>query len=135
MYLRYVHGAFNLSVAGLIIYQFRLGRGLMKARVAGQADPQKRKRHMKVGPFAVAAGILGFTAGTTLIILDKGRVLAYPVHFVFGGLIALGLVYTFMLSRKMVAGDTLKRTLHGRVGMALLALYLVQVLLGLGILL
>ena len=135
MYLRYLHGAFNLSIAGLVIYQFRLGLGLRLKRLAGERDPQKVIKHMRSGPYAVAGGILGFTAGTTLIIIDKGKVLAYPVHFVFGGLIALGLVYIFMLSRKMVAGDTLKRTLHGRVGMALVALYLVQVLLGLGILL
>ncbi|KKL99687.1 hypothetical protein LCGC14_1811940 [marine sediment metagenome] len=135
MYLRYVHGAFNLTVALFVFYQFRLGRGMRLKRLAGETDPQMVKKHMRLGPYAVAGGILGFTAGTTLIILDKGRVLAYPVHFVFGGLIALGLVYTFMLSRKMVAGDPSKRTLHGRVGMALVALYAVQVLLGLGILL
>ncbi len=136
MYLRYLHGAFNLSIAGLVIYQFRLGLGLRLKRLAGERDPQKVIKHMRSGPYAVAGGILGFTAGTTLIIIDKGKVLVYPVHFVLGGLIALGLVYTFMLSRKMAAGDTLlKRTLHGRVGMALVALYLVQVMLGLGILL
>ncbi len=135
MYLRYVHGAFNLSVAGLVIYQFRLGRGLMKARVAGQADPQKRKKHMRIGPVAVAAGILGFLAGNILIFVDKGRLMEYPIHSLAGTLIALGLVSVFLLSRKIAAGDTLKRTLHGRVGMALVALYLVQVLLGLGILL
>ena len=135
MYLRYLHGSFNLSVAGLVFYQFRLGRGLRNKRLAGKPDPQKVRKHMRIGPVAVAAGILGFLAGNILIFVDKGRLMEYPIHSLAGTLIALGLVSVFMLSRKMVAGDPSKRTLHGRVGMALVALYAVQVLLGLGILL
>ena len=130
MYLRYVHGAFNLTVALLVFYQLRLGLGIKKT-----ADPQRIKRHRRMGPIAVAAGILGFTAGTTLIMLDKGKVLVYPLHFVGGGLIALGLIFTFILSRKMLLGDTSVRTLHGKVGIAIAILYVAQVLLGLGILL
>ncbi len=135
MYLRYMHGAFNLTVALLVFYQFALGRGIKKARVRGAVDLRKIKRHMRIGPVAVAAGVLGFTAGTTLIMLDKGRVLVYPVHFVTGSLIALLLVSTFMLSRKMVTGDISVRALHGKVGMAIATLYLVQVIVGIGVLL
>lgn len=135
MYLRYMHGAFNLSVALLVFYQFALGRGLMKATIAGQADPERSKRHRRIGPIAVAAGVLGFTAGTTLIMLDKGSVLVYPVHFVTGALIALLLVSAFMLSIKMGSGDPLTRKQHGKVGMGIATLYLVQVIVGLGILL
>ena len=135
MYLRYVHGAFNMSVCLLVFYQLRLGLGIKKARARGTADPQRIKRHRRMGPIAVACGVLGFTAGTTLIMLDEGRVLVYPVHFVTGAMIALLLVSAFLLSNKMVPGDPSLKALHGKAGIAIATLYVVQVLMGLGILL
>ena len=137
MYLRYVHGSFNLTVALLVFYQLKLGLGIKKARArgAGATDVRKIKKHRQMGPIAVAAGLLGFTAGTTLIMLDKGNVLVYPLHFVTGGLIALGLAFTFILSRKMLSGDASVRTLHGKVGIGIATLYVFQVFMGIGILL
>ncbi len=135
MYLKYLHGFFNLSVAGLVLYQYRLGASIRKIRLNNASAPQEMKKHLKLGPFAVALGILGFVAGNIIIFMDKARVLVYPVHFISGGLIAFGLVYLFILSRKMIAGDISNRSLHGKVAMVVVALYLMQILLGLGILL
>ena len=135
VYMRYMHGAFNTLVALMVFSQFALGLRLMKARKHGSSDPQRSRRHRRLGPLVVAAGLLGFTAGTTLIVLDKGRVLVYPFHFATGALIALMLLSAFLLSKKISPESARVRILHGRVGIAIAALYLAQVILGLGVLL
>jgi hypothetical protein len=62
-------------------------------------------------------------------------VLEYTSHFFTGFAIALLLVTTWAVSRKIKGPDSRYRTPHFIVGIAILGLYLVEAVLGLGILL
>jgi hypothetical protein len=129
-YLRYVHGGFNFLVALLIMNQFRLGRKIKKARELNIKNRSWINLHRRMGPFLVALGIGGFLAGSTLILIDEGRILFYPLHFIFGALISASLVTMYILSRNKKS-----RSLHGKMGGILVLLYIVQILLGIGVLL
>jgi cytochrome b561 len=133
--LRYLHGAFNLAVAVLVWYQFRLGLRLRKGRLAGAADASSYRRHRRIGPVAVGLGVTGFGAGLTLVYLDHGHVLEYPLHFGVGLALALLLAATVLVSRKIGRTAHVWRRLHFVLGITIVLLYVVQVFLGLGVLL
>ena len=132
--LRYVHGAFNLSVAIMAWFMLGLGLRVRRGRQAGSPAVGAIKLHRRVGPLLAALAPMGFLAGATLMVLDKGHVLEYPPHFVLGLFIALGLPGMYMLSRRILRGETGARHTHRRLGIALGVAYLMQVLLGVGIL-
>jgi cytochrome b561 len=93
------------------------------------------KRHRKGGPVLSALGIVGFCIGFTLVMLDSGKVLQFPLHFVVGCVIVFCLIATFIISRKIKGPDSPYRTPHFYLGIAILCLYLINVVLGLGVLL
>lgn len=132
--LRLVHGLFNLCVFVFCLYQARLGWKIRKGRQASAPDIAYIKKHRRFGPFLALFGISGFFAGVVLILIDKGRVMEYPLHFICGLSIASGLTAMFLISRKITAADTTWRNIHFRLGLALVCLYVFQVFLGLGIL-
>ena len=93
------------------------------------------RRHRKTGPVFAIWGSLGFAAGIIMVLLDKGRVLEYPLHFIMGLAIVLTICGAVLVSRRIKGPDPKFRNIHFGLGLLLLVLYVFQVLLGLGILL
>jgi hypothetical protein len=135
-YLALGHGLFNLLVFGLFVRQGWLGLGIRQARRSGAPPPVAAIRsHRRTGPWAAMLAGLGFLAGTILVLFDKGHLIGYPLHFAVGSMIVLVLFVLYSLSRRITGTDSPYRTPHARLGVLLLGLYLVQAVLGLGILL
>lgn len=133
--LRYVHGLYNLTVIALFLYQGWLGLGIRRARLAGEAAVRKAARHRKLGPVIAPMGWAGFLAGAALAYLDFGYLREYPLHFYNGAAIALLIAALYLISKKIKGAASPWRTPHFVLGAVLLAMYLLQALLGLGILL
>jgi hypothetical protein len=112
-----------------------MGLAVRKARLSGSTPPAHAGRHRRLGPVLAALGVAGFLAGSGLILLDEGRLMVYPLHFIAGLLIASGLITALVLSRGITPGEGKARTLHRRAGIAVAVLYALQVLIGAGVLL
>ena len=134
--LKLGHGLFNLTVMLLFFYHARNGWLIRRARRAKNSLPLLAiKRHRRMGPYLALLGVAGFAAGLLLVFLDTGKILSYPAHL-FGGIAILFLLFcTYRVSRKLAVSSVQQRDLHFRLGLALLALYLVNVFLGVGVLL
>jgi len=78
---------------------------------------------------------MGYVAGIIVVLLDKGRIFEYPLHLLVGALIAAVIGALYAVSRRIAGPEPHYRNIHFGLGMCLLALYIIQVLLGLGILL
>lgn len=135
-YLKLTHGSFNLLMMFLFIYQWSLGLRIRKKRNAGeQPDAKLIKKHRRNGPIFVILGCLGYMAGVSIVYLDKGKLIQFPLHFITGSLIASCLVSTYFVSKKIRATESLWRTSHFMLGTFIVSLYLFQVFLGLNMLL
>lgn len=135
-YFKLVHGFFNISMLALFCYQAWMGFLIRQARQAGAPVPLDAvRRHRKAGPVFALWGVLGFIAGITVVVLDKGRVFEYPLHFLTGLSIALCIGAVYAISRRIRGPEPDFRSAHFGLGLLLLALYVIQVLLGLSILL
>jgi hypothetical protein len=133
--LRFVHGGFNSFVTAMFFYHANLGMAIRRARKAHAPLPFPLiKRHRKGGPVLAGLGIAGFCIGFTLVMLDSGRILEFPYHFLVGCCIVLCLIGTFILSRKIKGSDSPYRAPHFYLGIAILCLYLIEVALGIGVL-
>jgi Protein of unknown function (DUF4079) len=134
--LKLVHGAFNFSVMLMFFYHARNGLMIRRARINKTPLPfQAIKRHRRMGPLLALLGGGGFAAGLTLVMLDTGNVLQHPPHLFVGMAIVTLLFLTYRVSRKITGSAGQERDLHYRLGLAILALYLVNVVLGIGVLL
>jgi hypothetical protein len=132
--LRPVHGVYNAIVMLLFLYQGQLGFGIRRARKASALPPFPMiKRHRRVGPVLVILGGLGFLEGLTLVLLDTGNVLEFPPHFFTGLTIVVLLIATYKISRDIKGPDSPYRTPHFVLGVAILCLYLVNVMIGIGV--
>jgi hypothetical protein len=133
-YLRPVHGAYNAIMMLFFLYQGWIGLRVRRARIAKEPLPFPMiKRHRRMGPVLVILGGLGFLDGLTLVLLDSGNVLEFPPHF-FTGLTIFGLlIATYKISRDIKGTDPLYRTRHFALGVALICLYLVNVVIGIGV--
>jgi hypothetical protein len=135
-YFKAAHGFFNICMFALFLFQAWMGYLIRQARTSGAPVPlDPIRRHRKAGPIFALWGVLGFVAGIVVVLFDKGRVLEYPLHFMTGMLIAIVIVSLYTVSRRITATDTSSRNIHFGLGLCLLALYVIQVMLGLGILL
>ncbi len=134
-YLKLIHGVFNGAVFAAFLYQASLGLRIRTGRTRRHPDFAVIKRHRTLGPLLVLLGLSGFVAGGVVVSLDHGRMFKYPLHFFVGLAIAAVAVITFVVSKRIRAGDSPWRSAHLFLGIALLVLYLIQVTLGLGILL
>jgi len=134
--LRIGHGTYNTLVAVAFLYQGWLGLKIRKERMAaGARDFAIVKRHRSRGPFLVLLGILGYGAGASLIYLDKEKVFQYPLHHLVGlGIVTL-LAATFFIAREIKGPESPWRIRHAIVSAGLLCLYLMQLVIGLGVLL
>lgn len=133
--LRLVHGGFNVVVMTLFFYHGRLGIAIRRARRAHAPLPLPAiKRHRKGVPLLAGLGVVGFFIGSSLVLLDTGNLLEYPFHFLAGALIVLCLISTFILSRRIKGPDSPYRMPHFALGVAILCLYVVESVLGVGVL-
>jgi hypothetical protein len=133
--LRLAHGVFNLAVLLALCYQGWIGLKIRHARKAGAALPFGAiRRHRKSGPVLAALVASGYLFGIIVVFLDEGRLLEYPAHFVTGTVLVLLVLAGFILSRKIKGPDSPYRSPHFLTGIALLAVDLLQVFLGLGVL-
>jgi hypothetical protein len=135
VYFRYAHGLFNLSMAVMFFYTGTMGFRSRKTRKTGSTDARAAGRHRRLGPVLAPLGVAGFFAGLALVYLDEGRALRYPLHFLTGLAIAVLIVSTFIVSRRIRGQAGPWRDLHFSLGVGILCLYVFQVFLGLGILL
>jgi hypothetical protein len=131
-YLKLFHGTYNTVVLLLFFYQGILG---LKIRKSENRPARIIKRHRKIGPVAALLGVAGFIAGMTVVFIDAGRIFKYPVHFTTGLLIAALIITTYFISKKIKGPDKYWRDRHYAVGIFILCLYLIQFVLGLGVLL
>lgn len=135
--LQLAHGLFNFLVGLLFFYTGSLGLLIRRARQKGTLRPTATvKRHRKLGPILAGLGALGFCAGLTLVLIDTGNILKYPAHLAVGVVLVSLLLTTFLVSRKIIGtGASPFRQAHFLLGLTILSLYLLQVILGLGVLL
>jgi cytochrome b561 len=129
------HGSFNTLLALAFIYQAWMGLRIRRGRKKGETRPAVVRRHRKIGPVLVVLGVLGFCAGLTLVLIDKGRVLVYPLHLAVGALIVLFLLGQYAVSRKIKGAESPWRTPHLAIGVGIVLLYVFQILVGLSVLL
>ena len=136
VYFKLAHGLFNVCMIALFCYQGWMGFLIRQARTSGAAVPlNATRRHRKAGPWFALWGVMGYMAGIIVTLLDKGKVLEYPLHFLAGSLIAAVILSVYAVSRRIAGPEPRFRNIHFGLGMLLLALYVVQAMLGLGILL
>lgn len=134
--LRLVHGVYNTIVMMLFLYQGRLGFRIRRDRLAGAPPPfPVIKRHRQAGPILAIMGGLGFFAGLTLVLLNTGNILEYPLHLFTGLTIVVLLIATYKISRDIKGPESSFRSPHFVLGIAILCLYFVNVFFGLGVLL
>jgi Protein of unknown function (DUF4079) len=120
----------------LFCYQGWLGHLIRKNRRAGAAAPMAAvRRHRRAGPLLVALSAAGFLAGLILVIVDKGKVVAYPLHFSLGLAIVLTQATAYAVSRTIRAREETGRQFHRILGITTLCLFPAQTMAGLAILL
>lgn len=134
--LKLAHGLFNLTVILFFFYQARNGWLIRRERRTNRPPPLRAVRlHRRLGPLLALLGAGGFASGLILCYLHTGKIILYPAHFTVGAFILLLLLLTYRLSKQLTAAATQQRNLHFSLGLLLLALYLVNAVLGLGLLL
>ncbi len=133
-YLRLVHGTYNFIVFLLFMYQASLGYRIRKERIgmAGSGAPVIL-RHRRLGPVIAALGIGGYVAGTILVLIDKGHIFYYPLHFISGMLIVILIMSAVLVSRQIRHGVDRFRKIHYRIGLCIIFLYVLQISIGTGI--
>ena len=134
-WLRYAHGAFNLTVFLSVIVLARFGFRVRRGRLADRAEPGAARSHRRMGPVVLGLVWAGYTAGTLIIALDKGRIFEYPYHALAGLVLAVLTTGTFLVSKRLTLTSVDLRNIHYRFGRTILVLFAAQVLLGVGILL
>ena len=133
--LRLAHGIYNTCVMLLFFYHAWIGFAIRRARKAKAPLPfHYIKRHRKMGPVLTVLGIIGFLIGLTLVLIHTGHVLKFPSHLFIGLALVALLLATYTLSRKIKGLDSAHRTPHMFLGITILCLYLIEVVLGIGIL-
>jgi len=134
--LAYVHGVFNAGLASMFLYQGILGLRIRRGRSAGGAGAvEPVRRHRKLGPLLAPLGVAGFLAGLSLAAFDESGILEHPPHLLNGLVLVTLICSVFLASRRIRGTDDPWRIRHAVLGLMLLAVYLLQVLSGAGILL
>ncbi len=133
-FMKLLHGSYNIVMMVLFIRQGALGIAIRRERMAGRPPLfEAIKRHRQAGPILTVLGTLGFLAGSVVAYIDHGHLLHYPRHFITGAVLVLLLGTTYLISRKIKGASPPWRFAHFITGIAILALYLVQIYFGLGI--
>jgi len=128
--LRLAHGALNLVLFVLFVYQARLGLRIRRSRLAKAMDAKANRRHRTLGPVLAALIPFSFAAGATVAWLRAGHPAYASPHFI-NGLLLLALAASTFAASKKIKGEN-GRTLHRRLGFITLAVFILQCLLGVG---
>lgn len=135
-WLRLAHGLYNSTVIFLFFFQAAMGLSIRSARRSGRPLPvAAARRHRKLGPVLEILGIAGFLAGLTIVTLGERNYLEHWHHLFIGAAIVSLIVVTVRVSSRISGPDSPLRAVHFRLGIAILALYVLEALLGIGILL
>jgi hypothetical protein len=129
------HGSFNTLLAFVFMYQGWMGLKIRRGRKRGEPQVKAVRRHRRLGPFLVVLGVLGFCLGLLLVYIDKGRLVEYPTHLIVGSVIVLFLLGQYAVSRKIKGLDSPWRTPHLAIGASIIVLYVLQIVIGVGVLL
>jgi hypothetical protein len=129
------HGAFNFLLALAFLYQAWMGLAIRRGRKKGSLRPPVIKRHRRLGPLLVLMSAAGYGFGLALVLIDKGHVLEYPLHFAVGSLIVLFVFGQFAISKKIKGRASFFRTLHLLIGICIICLYALQMVVGVGVIL
>lgn len=134
--LRLVHGSYNFIVMLVLCYHAFNGLRIRRSRSAQAPVPiHALKLHRRMGPILVLLVCAGFFAGLTLVLLDTGNLLQYPLHLFAGLLIVILMISVFRVSKRIAGPSIPQRNLHFWLGITVLVLYVVNVFIGLGVLL
>lgn len=133
--MKVTHGSFNILVTLLFLLQAGLGLAVRRGRMRGEPKFKAVRWHRRLGPYLVAMGLLGYCFGLTLVSIDKGHVLEYPLHFAVGTTIVIFLLAQYVVSRKLRGVAPPWRTAHLAIGAGIVCLYLAQVTIGFAVLL
>jgi hypothetical protein len=134
-YFKLAHGSFNLCLLCLFCYQGWMGLRIRTARLDASPLPFILvRRHRILGPVLALWGLLGFVSGLTMMLLDKSRVLEYPLHFATGAVVVAVIGALTAVSRRIGRSALPVRDVHFGLGMTLLGLMIIQCFLGLSIL-
>lgn len=128
-----IHGSFNALLALVFFYQAWMGLAIRKARKKKEPRISFIKRHRRLGPLLVVMGLAGYLAGIILVLIDEGRLLEYPLHLFVGSLIVFFLFGQYAVSRKIKGPESSWRTPHLVIGVTILCLYVLQIIIGLGV--
>jgi len=129
-----VHRFFNVLVFLTFLYQAWMGFKIRQGRKRGQPQLNIIRRHRKLGPFLILAGLAGYCSGLILVFIGSGQLLVYPLHLSIGSLIALFLVFQYVATRKIRGVESSWRTPHLVAGVLMLCLYVFQIITGLALL-
>lgn len=133
-YLKYLHSFYNFLMMVLFFYLGFLGLRIRRERKAGTRTPKIIKRHRKNGPILALMGALGFFSGAISVYILYGKLLIYPLHFLTGLILLISIFTAFLTSKKIRGSGSPFRTPHFVIGILILILYLIQTILGLGML-
>ena len=135
VYLKLLHGLYNILIFFLVLYQAWRGFTIRRRRKRNIApDFTLIRGHRKSGPVLLFLVCMGYLAGIAVALADSGRILKYPIHFITGSILVILAVSAFLISRDIKGPSFPLRNLHSVLGSMILPLYIVQILLGLEIL-
>jgi len=129
--IRLAHVFFNAVAVILFLVQAMTGIGNRKRRLAGGDVLQGRVRlHRRMGPVLVLMTVAGFCGGLILVCIDRNNIIEYPVHLFFGTMLTV-FTATAMATGYNISGmDDSLRDIHFSVGRTIVAICVVQVMLG-----
>jgi hypothetical protein len=129
------HGSINAFLALAFMYQAWMGLTIRRARKKGEPRSITIRRHRRLGPLLVVLGVAGYCFGLVLVYVDKRRLLEYPFHLAVGSLIVLFILGQYAVSKKLKGRKPSWRTPHLVTGTGIVCLYVLQTVIGLGVLL
>jgi len=134
--LQIAHASANAALFVGLVYQGTLGLRIRKRRVAGVLqDFSVVKRHRALGPVLAALLPLAYLGGVVAAFLHKGRWVPFPEHFAGGSVLLLVVFSAVAASKKIGGAQSPWRPRHFALGLLALALFVVQIYLGLNVLL
>lgn len=135
-YLKLIHALFNFVIMVCFIHQGWRGWKIRTRRIAElPPDAIVIRGHRTNGPRLAIFAFCGFLFGAATTFLDHGHIGRYPAHFLTGALLLCLIGMVYLQSRQIKGRGPQGRNVHAAFGIIVLALYPIQLLLGLGVLL
>lgn len=135
-WFRLAHGLYNSAIIALFFAQGMTGISIRRARRSGRPLPvAAARRHRKLGPVLAPLGMAGFLAGLLIVTAGERNYLEHWHHLFTGVAIVVLILLTVRIASGISGPDAPRRNTHFRIGIAILSLYVLEALLGIGILL